>query len=468
MSQYKSPIRRTLLIGCGIFIAALCVMMLVASYLQFSKSLYSEYQARMGDAVTYVETQLDVDDLQECFETGTASATYNKEQQFLNGFIDPMELDYLYVVIPSEEVMTNVISATSDAERAAGETDMPIGDVSDAYTKEELQKYRSYWDSHGISFFEESSDWGDCYTAVKPLRNSKRETVALLCADVFIDELHREVHIYMLVNIVLVMLIGIIFGILLMIWLRRNIINPIRDLESSTRDFAMNSHLLRETAEMKEYAPPRIVTRNEVQSLSEAITKMTNDMLEYVHGILTAEERAETAEHEAESMTVIAYQDALTHVKSKAAYDQAIAELDRKIEDGEDMEFAIVMIDLNDLKKVNDSYGHEQGDKYIIGSCGIICGIYDHSPVFRIGGDEFVIILQGRDYENRVDLYRELNRQFTNARTDMQREPWERYSAAAGMAEYTGAPNETVEDVFRIADDNMYEDKEHMKIQYLR
>jgi diguanylate cyclase (GGDEF)-like protein len=155
-------------------------------------------------------------------------------------------------------------------------------------------------------------------------------------------------------------------------------------------------------------------------------------------------------------------------VKSKAAYNQAVVELEHKIEDGEDLEFAIVMVDLNDLKKVNDSCGHEHGDKYIIGSCNIICDIYEHSPIFRIGGDEFVIILQGQDYENRLDLYRELNRQFKDASADMQREPWERYSAAAGMAEYTRFPNETVEDIFRIADENMYEEKQKMKQQHLR
>ena len=155
----------------------------------------------------------------------------------------------------------------------------------------------------------------------------------------------------------------------------------------------------------------------------------------------------------------------MTHVKSKAAYDQMIEDLTKAINDGERPAFGIVMIDLNDLKKINDNYGHEKGDQYIIGSCMQICEIYDHSPVYRIGGDEFAVLLQGTDYANRAALNIALNRAFTDSRTDMDRHPWERYSAAAGMAVYTGAPGETVESVFHTADERMYADKQHMKTQ---
>lgn len=44
--------------------------------------------------------------------------------------------------------------------------------------------------------------------------------------------------------------------------------------------------------------------------------------------------------------------------------------------------------------------GHQAGDEYIIGACRIICNKFKHSPVFRIGGDEFVAISEGEDYEH--------------------------------------------------------------------
>ena len=465
MSIYKRPIRRTLMIGCSVFIAALCGILVFASYLQSSKMLYAQYDDKLADVLNYLERTIDADDMQRCLETGVRSEKYKAEQELMNDLVDPMELAFLYVVIPSKDTMTNVISATSDAEREAGEKDMPIGDVSDAYSETELLRYMSYWDKYQVSYFEEVSDWGDCYTACKPLRNSKGETIALMCADVFIDDVHHKVTFYMVINILLTIIIGLVFEILLMIWLRHNIIQPIQDLERSTRNFAMSSHQLKENGQIVNYEPPEIHTGNEVQSLSDAITKMSDDMQEYVHGILNAESRAESAEQEAENMTIIAFQDALTHVKSKAAYDQMVEALKKEIENGGKPEFGIVMIDLNDLKKINDTYGHEKGDRYIVGSCSQICEVYAHSPVFRIGGDEFAILLRGADYDNRAALYNKLNRRFTDSRTDTSRQPWDRYSAASGMAVFGSEGGETVDEVFRTADERMYEDKQHMKKQ---
>ena len=94
----------------------------------------------------------------------------------------------------------------------------------------------------------------------------------------------------------------------------------------SARDFAAKSHTIQNYQELK-YQRPEITTDNEVQSLADAVGKMADVIFRYMDDILTAEKRARSAELEAESMTVVAYQDALTHVKSKAAYDQMVLEL---------------------------------------------------------------------------------------------------------------------------------------------
>ena len=69
-------------------------------------------------------------------------------------------------------------------------------------------------------------------------------------------------------------------------------------------------------------------------------------------------------------------------------------------------------MDANNLKMINDNYGHGAGDEYIKGCCKILCDVFCHSPVFRIGGDEFAVILKGRDYHNRNDLMKEIKETF--------------------------------------------------------
>jgi diguanylate cyclase (GGDEF)-like protein len=160
-------------------------------------------------------------------------------------------------------------------------------------------------------------------------------------------------------------------------------------------------------------------------------------------------------------MTRIAYQDPLTGVKSKAAFNVKMKELTRDIVAGE--EFAIVMVDINNLKETNDRYGHDKGDRYLIGSCRTICTTFKHSPVFRVGGDEFVVILQNDNYEDREYLLEKLETRFEQSHNDDTKKEWERYWAATGMAEYQMGSHETVEDVLKRADEEMYKKKMEMK-----
>ena len=99
-------------------------------------------------------------------------------------------------------------------------------------------------------------------------------------------------------------------------------------------------------------------------------------------------------EHELSSL------DSLTGVKSRIVYDRKIIEIDEILKINKNLiHFAICECDLNNLKQINDTYGHEAGDLYIKRCCKVICSFFKYSPVFRIGGDEFVVLLQNEDYE---------------------------------------------------------------------
>lgn len=359
--------------------------------------------------------------------------------------------------------MVSVCSATSDAEREAGDgEDWPLLYVMEGeYTEEGLKPYVEAWDREGISYFENISEWGDCYTACLPLYGSDGGRVALLCADVFVDELHDSLRSYMVRSTLLTMAMGLLFGTLLVLWLKRNVTAPVTELEKSARSFAEKSHGHKDPSLLL-FETPDIHTENEIESLSNAITQMSCDMRDYVEDIIQAEERAQSAEAEALDMSRIAYQDSLTHVKSKAAYLLKRKELIADIESF-GAEFALVMVDLNDLKVINDTYGHDHGDEYLISACSLICSVFMHSPVYRVGGDEFVVVLQGRDYRKRNSLVNQLQQGLAEVHGNESLQPWERMSAAMGMATYDEASAESYDDVFARADKAMYEQKARMK-----
>ena len=153
----------------------------------------------------------------------------------------------------------------------------------------------------------------------------------------------------------------------------------------------------------------------------------------------------------------LATRDALTGVKNKHAYASAEEQLNRRIEEQAVADFAIVVCDVNDLKLVNDTKGHKAGDRYITNACLAICNVFKHSPVFRVGGDEFVVICEGYDYEHVDALLDEMdamNRR--NKRTDNAQ-------IAYGMARYEQGAS--AESVFERADQRMYEHKAMLKGQ---
>ena len=160
-----------------------------------------------------------------------------------------------------------------------------------------------------------------------------------------------------------------------------------------------------------------------------------------------------------------AYEDALTGMRNKAAMDACTKMLSDQIQtsDAENpAAFAYVMMDCNDLKKVNDKYGHEKGDMYLRTACTLIGETFARSPVFRAGGDEFVAILQAEDYENRHALMEEFDRRMVEI-NQKAAQPWERASISKGMAEYEPGRDSGPESVLRRADELMYRDKARIK-----
>ena len=149
--------------------------------------------------------------------------------------------------------------------------------------------------------------------------------------------------------------------------------------------------------------------------------------------------------------------DTMTGLKNKHAFISREKETDDHIRDGLVRDFAIVVCDVNNLKQINDTLGHKAGDEYIINAGKMICEIFRHSPVYRIGGDEFAVILSGRDYNMRSELMRLLHDRSAShiGSNDAV--------VAAGISDFVLEEDEDFHTVFVRADELMYEDKKSLK-----
>ncbi len=186
-----------------------------------------------------------------------------------------------------------------------------------------------------------------------------------------------------------------------------------------------------------------VETKDEVGELTHAMEKMVHHL-----------------KHHIDDLNSLAYHDSLTGVKNKTAYDDVAAKLDGT--EGE-KEYGIVVLDANNLKKINDTYGHERGNIYLQNACKLTCRIFKGSPVFRVGGDEFVVLLQGDDYDNCYKLMRDFDVE-AEKHNKMTENDWEKINIAKGMVKYDPETDKNMESVFKRADARMYIAKQKMKL----
>lgn len=183
-------------------------------------------------------------------------------------------------------------------------------------------------------------------------------------------------------------------------------------------------------------------TGDEVQKLSESISEMAENTQDYI-----------------EILNNMAHTDAVTGLGNKTSYLEMVTRIKRN-KHKKYNEYAVVVMDLNLLKKTNDTYGHEAGDMLIKEAAEYISSSFKGSPVFRTGGDEFAAILYGAVYKKREELLDSFENNMNYSLPDFEKVI---LSVSFGMAEYP-AEGSDYESVFEIADERMYQKKTEMKL----
>ena len=464
----RNPLSKTMTTFCFCFAAIFAICIGTMSYLVYEQDMMNRYHAYTTDVLNYVAREIDGDDLQECMRTGKKSAKYNELQKMTNDLKETHKLEFLYIIEPLSENppdnMMDVLAAYTQAGKEAGTDGLTdLGNFTgDFYPPNVARNYLARMDKNPeVTFFPNDTEFGNIYTAIRPIFNSKGEPIAVLCADVLIDEITDGKIRFIKMSAAVAFAAGMILISVASHWLRRRIAEPILRIKNSAISFAERSHNSKDL-DVFEFEDPKISTNDEIEDLAGAISSMCKDMKKYTAEVILSEKRMHALKERVVKMRNLAHKDALTGAGNKNAYEDAMKRMDWDILAGK-AEFAIIMLDLNYLKRVNDTFGHDRGNLYIINMYKLIKEFFNESGIYRIGGDEFVIILQGEDYVHATTKLNAFKARIFALMKDSTLEPWERVSVACGIAYYNSENHEEAHDVFKEADKVMYQEKKRMK-----
>ena len=241
-----------------------------------------------------------------------------------------------------------------------------------------------------------------------------------------------------------------------MVWMNQSIMaitnSAIREVEKVYSSAGLTE--IQEGMVMKQLADISAVSG---RSITVIVFLFVLSMGVLLNNYRTMSQKVEYSEQQLGHVRNLAERDPLTGVGSKFAYSERERETNSDISEGIAEPFAVAVLDVNGLKQINDTLGHQAGDEYIRQASHMICTFFDHSPVFRVGGDEFVVLIRGEDYDNRHKIIEVLkNESKENIAVG-------KVVVSTGISDYRPEEDADMGAVFDRADAAMYENKKYLK-----
>ena len=436
----------TQLIFITIFIAGLISSI---SYTIFQDSSIKE-RIRIADGIiTMAVNEINPKRVDDFIANGyKAEGYFEVEKELYKIRASNSDIKFLYVY----KIMEDGCHVVFDLDTASVEASEP------GYVEEFNKSFEEYLPDllagRPIPPIISNETYGYLLTIYKPVYNSEGKCVCYAGIDFSMDLINDYGRLFIAEVVALFSGALIFIFVLSLAFIENNILLPVNTMSYCAKNFVYDSEEAR-AKNIERIKSLNIKTKDEIENLYSAFVKTTEDSMHYF-------ENFKRAKIEVEVMEELAHTDSLTRIKNKTAYTETTYRLDAEILDGQ-AEFAIVMIDINYLKRVNDTYGHERGNEYLINACELTCSIFGKENVYRVGGDEFVAVLDKDKIEHCEELIAQIRAEIEKFRADDSLEPWEKVSAAIGVAYYNEYTDKTTEEVFKRADADMYKNKIAMK-----
>lgn len=426
---------RYLILAC-VFLVAVVALLAGILVRQSSAAMIDLIQNRMLDISNTAASMLDGDALEKLTAEDADSPEYQAVLATLTHFQDNIDLRYIYCIrdMGNREFTFTVDPTVEDP----GEFGEPI-----VYTD---ALYAASLGSPAVDSDPYEDKWGRFYSAYSPVFDSAGKVAGIVAVDFSADWFDQQVA-RLRRSTMLVGLLTLITGELLIFAISSGLRKRVRALYAQLNGLADSvENLLVEVegasagAEVRAPDDDPALRGDEIRALGNKIVSMESALKEHVAYIRSQ-----------------AYVDALTQFGNKAAYMDAVQQMNRRIEQKAAV-FSVCVFDLNGLKTINDSQGHECGDQALMDLASVLGKVFRREDLYRVGGDEFIAILKEGSEKAVDDLFRRLDRELAKF-NKAERAYQIPLSVSKGFAVFRPDVDSQVREVFRRADEVMYADK---------
>ncbi|MBQ3725870.1 MAG: diguanylate cyclase [Selenomonadaceae bacterium] len=448
-SKLISSLRTKLLFNLMAITLFVAFFISAISYKIYQDSIIDDRKRIADGIISMVVAEIDPKRVDEFLDKGYQADGYIEVERELHKIrVSNSDIKFIYVY----KIMEDGCHVVFDLDTPTVEASEP-GSIED-FDETFIPLLPDLLAGKPIKPITNNDKYGYLLTIYKPVYDSMGHCVCYAGIDFSMEILHDYGRMFIAKVIALFSGAVILIFVLVLTFVENNIILPVNTMAYCARNFAYDSEAAREK-NIQLMKSLEIRTHDEIENLYSAFLKTTSDSMHYF-------ENLKRSKIQLAVMDELAHKDALTGLKNKTAYAEYTAKLDADIFK-ERAEFAIIMIDVNFLKRVNDTYGHEYGNTYLINAGKLAASVFGADKVYRIGGDEFVVVLSGKELARCEELVAELRGMIEKLQADENLQPWEKVSAAVGVAYFDERFDETAEDVFKRADKDMYKNKLAMK-----
>ena len=274
---------------------------------------------------------------------------------------------YTYFVIPTGHELDMYFMI--DAVREGKKGDEKHLNLCDELSQT-LERHFYMWEAwnsgeKSTGFDTYDNEFGKTYAYYAPLFING-EKVGVIAVDVEIADVNKAILNNSLRQIFYVGLVLVIAVALMLVVIYKSYIAKLSHLQKSVKAYSLD----------KNVAIARDIEKDangkdEISVLALQVSSMILELENYMKSLLETAQALRDTKERADAMNELATKDALTGIRNKTAYDNEVRRIEWKMSSNEKLDFAIAMIDLNFLKRINDTFGHEQGNMAIKKLCYI-------------------------------------------------------------------------------------------------